>query len=444
MFDYPKIIDIASKNVISIDDSASINDAVALMHETDHRDVVITSKKSNKLKIITATDLITLRIQKIDFGEKLNQIKLDKAHTIYEDALVSDALSEIGYKKSSLCVIDKHNKLQGFVTYYDIISSIDPKTLIKQRTINEVLLAESLKSVQADTPTIDVIQMMNTSTHDCVIIYKDEEPKGLITTKDVIHYFGQNIDLSLPISHFMSSPIFTIKSTTTISVALEFIQRKNFKRLIIVDENETIIGQISQEELLARINAKWAEFIQNSQEKITQTNAQLLQKASKYEKLSSIDTLTQIMNRSKFEEVVSSEINRATRYNTETFSLIFFDIDNFKSINDIFGHHIGDEVLKTLAKTVKKHIRSSDYFARWGGEEFVVLTPLTTLKNAGIVCEQIKQSIAQIELESIKSITCSFGVTEFQIGDSIQNVFRRADDAMYQAKSQGKNSIVLM
>ena len=157
------------------------------------------------------------------------------------------------------------------------------------------------------------------------------------------------------------------------------------------------------------------------------------------ERLSVTDHLTQIFNRLKFENVLETEIQRARRH-SRTFSLIMFDVDHFKKINDSFGHEAGDNVLRKLARIVSVHIRTIDVFARWGGEEFVILVLETHVEDAKSFAEKLRRDIESTSFYS-GSLTCSFGVTEYCKTDDASTIIKRADEALYEAKSSGRNLV---
>ena len=152
------------------------------------------------------------------------------------------------------------------------------------------------------------------------------------------------------------------------------------------------------------------------------------------------DPLTNVYNRSKFDKLLSQEIESTKRYNTH-FSIAILDIDKFKDFNDTYGHLIGDEVLITMAQMIEKNVRESDVFARWGGEEFVVLFKNTSKETAKLVSEQLKSKIEANEHPTAGKITASFGVTEYQEGDNSERLFKRCDDALYIAKANGRNRV---
>jgi len=156
------------------------------------------------------------------------------------------------------------------------------------------------------------------------------------------------------------------------------------------------------------------------------------------ERLSITDSLTQLFNRKKFDESLEREIKIAFRYGNPL-SLIMFDIDNFKNINDTHGHHIGDEILSALAAFVKDQVRETDIVARWGGEEFMIILPQTELPDAFNLSEKLRKSIEVKTFPDVFNITASFGVTLLKEGDTKDMILKRVDIAMYQSKKEGKN-----
>jgi diguanylate cyclase (GGDEF)-like protein len=156
--------------------------------------------------------------------------------------------------------------------------------------------------------------------------------------------------------------------------------------------------------------------------------------------LASTDSLTNIYNRSKYDEIITREIERANRYN-RFLSMIMFDVDVFKKINDTYGHLVGDHVLKTLVSLTKEEMRGADYLIRWGGDEFILVLPETNLEGAKGLAERIRDLIANYKFDDIETLTVSFGVTHFCKGDTEHIIFKRADEALYKAKINGGNRV---
>ncbi|WP_456479078.1 transporter substrate-binding domain-containing diguanylate cyclase [Nautilia sp.] len=161
----------------------------------------------------------------------------------------------------------------------------------------------------------------------------------------------------------------------------------------------------------------------------------------KLQKLSIIDSLTGIFNRYKIDTTIKQQIAYAKRYHTPL-SIIFFDIDHFKKINDTFGHKAGDEILKEITGLIKQHIREYDIFGRWGGEEFIVILPNTSLNQALNVAQKLKSIIEKNKFKYIDTLTCSFGVTELKPEDNSDSFLTRVDSLMYEAKKRGRNKII--
>jgi len=155
------------------------------------------------------------------------------------------------------------------------------------------------------------------------------------------------------------------------------------------------------------------------------------------------DLLTQLPNREAWQERLSFEFNRWQRYR-HPLMVGVIDIDLFKRINDAYGHKAGDRVLQLVAKELKERLRNTDFIARFGGEEFVVLLPETSAKDACTVMDKLRSHISSLPFHfrgEPVTVTFSAGLAEFMPGDSEESVFERADRALYQAKDAGRDSV---
>lgn len=152
------------------------------------------------------------------------------------------------------------------------------------------------------------------------------------------------------------------------------------------------------------------------------------------------DPLTGIYNRRFFMDVLEKEVEM-TKRNKKPFSLIMFDLDHFKNVNDYFGHAAGDMVLKRVAEIVKERIRKTDCFARWGGEEFIILLPETSLNNVSDIAEVLRLKISTAKFDDVGNVTASFGATDFKENDNIDTVLLRLDNMLYEAKNNGRNCV---
>ena len=163
------------------------------------------------------------------------------------------------------------------------------------------------------------------------------------------------------------------------------------------------------------------------------------------ERLSTTDPLTGLSNRRSFGVAAANEVGKAARYH-RPLSLVMIDIDHFKRVNDTFGHAAGDEILVAVAGACRRGARTVDHVARLGGEEFCLLLPETASAGAEILAERLRASIAGLRLvydgrELV--VTASFGIAEWREGDDFDGLLRRADDALYAAKGQGRDRVVV-
>ncbi len=158
-------------------------------------------------------------------------------------------------------------------------------------------------------------------------------------------------------------------------------------------------------------------------------------------KLAHVDHLTKINNRKSIDRILKKEIKRAKR-TKQALSLIMLDIDDFKMINDKHGHNSGDTVLKHISKTVSSIIRETDAFGRWGGEEFIIVAPDTTIDRAMILAEKIRVEISESDFLKVGRVSCSIGVSQYRDSYSFDILVNNADTALYKAKNSGKNKVL--
>lgn len=165
---------------------------------------------------------------------------------------------------------------------------------------------------------------------------------------------------------------------------------------------------------------------------------------SRIDKLTQLDALTQIYNRGYFTSIARKEFAKAKRFN-QSLPLMMIDIDDFKKINDTYGHQTGDKVIKRLALTLQNNIRDIDSCARYGGEEFVVLLPNTDINGATLVAERIKENFKKQKYRDKFITTISIGISDIKSCDKhVDDIIKRADEAMYLSKKEGKDSINLI
>jgi len=175
--------------------------------------------------------------------------------------------------------------------------------------------------------------------------------------------------------------------------------------------------------------------------KLVKLNRFLRIQKNQYETMAKKDKLTGAWNRAGVRDSLESVLEEYKVYGTPC-ALLAIDVDNFKKINDGFGHDAGDRTLKSLVSLINSHTRKKDFFARWGGEEFVLICPNTDIHAARTLAEMLRYKIETAQLIEERKVTCSFGVAELR-DEEIDVWFKRADEALYSAKAAGRNLVVI-
>ncbi len=188
--------------------------------------------------------------------------------------------------------------------------------------------------------------------------------------------------------------------------------------------------------------------LQHAKEKLEMANLELRLAFEHEQQLAHIDDLTGVNNRRYLFELTEHEFDVARRYE-QPLSVIMFDLDHFKQINDTFGHATGDQMLKRVTQIARAQLRDADLIGRYGGEEFLIVLPVTSAQQAWLLAERIRAGVAALRVQTDKSpaaVTLSIGIAETihaPQDESVENVIRRADEAMYAAKQAGRNRTVI-
>ena len=410
--------------------------------------------KNNQIIGIEA-DLLKLINKKMDFNYNIiekpensiifNNLKTNSIHLEFNYSINQVNLAKTIYSEPLLTIP------MGIVTSHDknIITDLSILKGQKLAILKGSNIYEELKSKYSN---IDFIQV-NSKEEGFSLIYKEE-------------VFGF-IDNILCLSHqLIKEESSTVKISGTIPYNLEIRISTNREDFLLIDVINKIIPLIKDEEreeiakkyqlvLFEKINDySWIyKFILplllaitiilliNSKMRTEIKKRKYAEEALK--DYANRDSLTEIFNRAKIDSVIKEEIKNCKLLD-ETFSIIFFDIDDFKLINDDFGHIKGDNVLKKISSLVSNNIRETDIIGRWGGEEFIIILPKTTANKAFVFANNLRKLIGKSDFEINKALTVSIGITQYLKDDTKKDLIKRADEAMYYIKKQGKNAVKVL
>lgn len=290
-----------------------------------------------------------------------------------------------------------------------------------------------------DTIMKNVLDYFSAECRDNVIVTRKSQPVGILTLKDLVRVLRNCDNLNLPLKEFMSSPLQTVDADVKVIDVLDSTEDSGFDKIVAVKENG-VVGVIDRRHLLAMCYTQFNPADRHERTILRSLMGLMGEGEQGLLRMATTDSLTGIGNRRLFEESFHTYQKLEERMDVPLFLLVF-DVDNFKSVNDTFGHNVGDSVLKELAGLTSHSIRKSDLLVRWGGEEFALLQCYSDPSDVMKVAEQIRKKIDRHSFETIVHVTCSFGLTMVQPEETLASAFERADKALYRAKKDGKNCI---
>ncbi len=472
--------------------------AANLMVTKNLRRLVIVDGEQNIIGIITQTDIIqSVSIDSFISFKKVEQIMNRRITSVSRKDLLLKAIELMAENRISCVLVIEDNKPAGIVTECDVTKAVAENRVLKKV---EEIMNSSVITVSKDINLYDAKRVMEENkVRRLVIVDSDGNVIGIITQTDIIRNLRADyVTLLENMLKDKSRALIEseIKYRTLVEQSLEgimIIQESLIKFVnptllkILNYEEEDLVDkdilrfffpddrELLSESLERLSNSRKVKFpleirmVHKNEEAIyMEVLATLIRYESKPAILATIrditerkktegelkrlvitDDLTGLFNQRYFYIQFSNEFERVKRYG-RPLSMLLIDIDMFKDFNDKYGHWEGDYVLKKIGELLMKNIRTIDMAFRYGGEEFTVILPETKSDSAIVVAERIRKAIAQnifypFTLEGqpeIVSKTVSIGVSEFQPGDNEKSFLKRVDNAMYQAKKRGRNTVI--
>lgn len=280
---------------------------------------------------------------------------------------------------------------------------------------------------------------------DKKLLNKDSFPKAIISyvqrTKQItLINDTENSDIAFKDDYIIHNKPKSILSIPLIlnNEVKSVIYLENFEgNNIFLEKDIEMIKHLSSQIILSIENSF---FYKELEKKVEARTKELEYKNRLFKELAITDNLTKLYNRNKLDDVLTYESNKSNRF-SHPFGVILIDIDHFKSVNDIYGHQMGDTILIEFANILKKYTRKTDTVGRWGGEEFLIICSATDLNGILTLAQYLKEKINSFSFSIKENKTASFGISCYEKNETINNLIKRADNALYKAKENGRNQI---
>lgn len=264
---FPKLSQVATRDVITLDDSHTIQEAVHLMHEHNIRDVIVEGAAG--LRILTARELIEFRARGIDFNTPLKQTQLNNVPQMSPEFSVIDGLNMIkNHPDEHLCLVDE-NGLCGIVSYSDLASCLDPQHLAKTKSIGELVqMSQVIRVSPKDTVETAFLEVSRVKQAAAIVLDEQDHPLGIITQSDIIDLLEKGWQSDKLVEEAMTSPLITFPDSMTLQDALIMSRQKRIKRLVVVNNENRISGILHQKDLVALVYQDWSDHLHNQKRQL--------------------------------------------------------------------------------------------------------------------------------------------------------------------------------
>ncbi len=274
---FPTLLSIATTQVISLNEQATLAEALALMNKKTIRSLLVDTSKGYRL--LQAKDLMSFHLQGINFNVPLSQLLLPRALHLPPEADVQEAIKLISlHQAEQVCLIDTNDKLCGIVTYTDLVQNLDPDALAESQRIGDLLRGVQLLQVNREMPIHLVLTLMQQQGVSTALVSEERVPLGVFTLSDAIRLMDSGADLACRVDTVMSSPVSTLPEYFSVRQAIDSMKKKGFKRLVVVSDDNKMVGLISQQDLVNLYYSQWFELIKRQQQELLENNQRLEQK----------------------------------------------------------------------------------------------------------------------------------------------------------------------
>jgi diguanylate cyclase (GGDEF)-like protein len=454
---------IIQTNFVTLDPTDSAQTAVKAMVEHRQTYVLIVAEQQ-LVGIFTERDATRRLAQRSDLSSLiLGDVMTTQVRTVtVEETEDQFAIAQtfIEHRIRHLPVVDQNRHIVGMITPQSLSRCFQPEHLLRCLRVGEVMTRNVLRG-QPNDVLLTIVQRMAEQRVSCIVITNPvtQVPLGIITERDITRLHTQDFDWEkVRADRVMTQPLITMTPQDSLWDVHEQMQAINVRRLVICQSSGELAGIVTQTQMLKMMDpAEIYQVMQQMQVTIEQQTADLQRlnqelaiANQELQALATIDELTQVSNRRAFNQFLAQIWQRAA-HDQQSIALLLVDLDHFKAYNDSYGHIIGDQCLSQIAQMLQGMIRRShDLLARYGGEEFAIVLPETDFAGVDRLAQEIVRRVQEIQIPHECSPTA--GYVTLSVGACVLNACRdynsellleQADQALYEAKNQGRNGYVL-
>lgn len=439
-----------SLTILYVEDDSAIRSSMGNILTSIVKDVVLAVDgmdgldkfKEHRNIDIVVTDINMPKMDGLTMCQHLR--KLDSnipiiVTTAYDDNNFLSQAIDIGINSYLMKPVDAYKLIQAFMKVAEPLF-LRRELEIANQELQKRVSSEIEQNLQKDVLIQEIVEfqknMLIVLDHNCQPLFANRSFLSLLHVHDLeqlVEKYGNLESIFLESEDYFHPNHFSNGKLWIENIA-SLDQRKRIVMLLDLDEftPKTYLVNLHYNDSSAHWICTFSEFTQIAIEK------------KMFQDKAYTDELTQISNRAKFNMDFDEAMQLLHSNQDKIFLLVMFDIDHFKKLNDVYGHDIGDDVLKKLAKLISLNVRQNDILARWGGEEFMILLPDTNIENSTKVANHLRKVIDDYIFHDKENVTCSFGVTQVNADDSKESALKRVDNALYQSKNDGRNRVTAM
>lgn len=382
---FPTLEKVAQKSILHADLEMSVQQVSRMMQRQNVSSIVI--KHAHHYSIISIEDLLQYLNEGGQGADSLANLPEHPLATIKADQHILTALELLNNCGDRYLAVEHHDgSLLGIMTYTDLLSAADPTLLIENKTLGELISRSLPIAFSPDWFLADVLCHFK-KLEDSIVVVEDGVPIGIVTTKDVFRIVASGAPVERPLAEYMTHPVVTAKSSSTVNAALLQLKTNRIKRLVVVDEHNKLAGVITQSELVGFVYGSWITLSKHHSGQLRELVSILDHKASDLPREALLDPISGLGNRQMLLIEANLEIDRIHRYACPAFCLVLIKYVTASSQPQTCGS------IRSLTEQLFNCIRAMDRLMQWDDQSFGLLLPQTSKHQAESVIQRVQECL---------------------------------------------------